>query len=565
MNCLHCGKPLKEGATFCSFCGTPVGSGANTTISRGSSAESGVRSEIIQKPKKKSRLGVALTVAIVVGFWLIILLGIGASLMPEKDTYTSLYTPVDAYIGRSGDAYICYGDGRYVAIEESGVKEAKLSPDRNYIAYITEDNKLVLNNVDQSDRRVIAHGDVESMSMEKSYMMYTIADHDVIYAYQYDTGNTSSIPVNDKAPDGVWTVSSPCGDGNAVMFVDYGEVYVGEFFGGVERIARYADDAEVDLFGISCDAKVALFGVDSEVFLYYRGEIISLGKFSEEEYRVGVALNVAIDSSDTVIISSIDRIFIKTRNNLSEIPMYSQIHLYDIMNAHGGVFGEERFIDADGFYVKIQDEDGDDSTLCYMSYDGVYREVIEGFTDMSFVGQSGIVCMTAYGELVYMDMDVEEGVVTGDRVTVAENVHDFKVSKEGGNYIYYTEPLNCLYCYDISEDSSQRISNDVFAYFVSTDGETVFYMEDHVGIRGNVYLELGSLYAYDSSFEESELIGEKVISDTVTSHLRSGEIDAQAMWFETFIESVQGGYICNANAYVDGDVRELITNIPTNA
>ena len=568
MNCLHCGKPLKDGARFCSFCGTPVGVTPQNSITV---SDNTVNSEI-RKPRqsKKRYIGRVVLIVLVVAVLMAVCLTVGI-LMRNKDNYTHIYTSINAYISESGEAYICYGDGKYIAIEENGVTDARLSPDRDYIGYLTEDGELICADIKQSERYVVAEGDIQLLSMTKTYMIYAISDHNELYVYEYATGDNAVIPQGDAIGGVSWCISPTYNEESAVAYFEGGDIYAGELFGERQHIAHYTDDAEIDLFGISGDANVVLFGVtvdgDNRVYLYYHGDVSQLDTFSDTEYRTGLSLNVANDDSETVVIASLERIFIKTDDSLNEVPMNSNVYLHNIANAHGRPFSEEGFIGADGFYVMRTDKDSDviSNTLCYMSYDGTYREVVKRFTHMRFVGQEGIVCTNEDNELIYISMDVEAGIVTGEPVTIAKNVYDFEVSDNGGNFIYYTYSKFVsfeLYCYDILDDSVDMISDDVHTYYVSTDGESVFYTRDGHGYRGDVNIDVAELYVYNGSFEESELVAEDVIINSVTSHLLNRELDTNGVWFETFVELIDGGYMCHSNVYTDGDVREVIRNVP---
>ena len=562
---------MNEGARFCSFCGTPVNSASAARPADGGGEKAGaVTVEIKKPPKKKGKGKIVLIVALAAALWIAALVMIGIFMMPEGMSPQA--GMISAYISKSGDAYLCYGAGKYVKIEEGHISKAYLSPNREHIVYVTVNGELVYTDIEQKDTHSIDVGDMISVSsVRDTFVVYDIVKNgdESWYLYDYDTGATEHIVSFNEASS--VTRSSSYDECGAVAYVSVNEVYVKAFpWRDLVRIATLDTGERAQILGVSADGNAVLWkkkesAGGQELYLYYYGENERID--SDDIYDT-YYFNAPADTSDIVVITAPEsgQVFIKEKGkdtveqNIGDTLYYSAV-----MNAKGNTFYKDPYFEANGFYVASENREKEGFILNYVNLDGSYREVIKGILSMSFVGEDGIVCLSVDFKLYYAELDVMTGKLKGEMQLIDDEVSDLKVNQAGGDHIYYRKELTDLYSYSISRGESEKVASGVDQYYVSTDGECVFYLKDttHQGgyVSGYISIKTASLHMYDSVADASERIDDNVLTDSVTSNLISGEIDREALWFETFGEFNAEGYTCNAKVYTPDGVRDIILNI----
>lgn len=683
MFCTKCGTQLPDGSRFCSNCGTPVAAAeepkAETIINQpeetpkaepqmevnDTSAADSVRFSTyddapeVQEgeqpvPEKKKKKKTGLIIGIIASVLVVLALAAAALFLFvfNKDDTVAI---IDAYVDSSGNAYVCYGNGKKVKIG-GDIESAVMTPDRSKIIVVEKEGLLYWTDVKKSEKNKIADlsdgGDVEMLDEDSpltdKFLVYSISnvgengeniDDGNIEVFRYDFKNGKNVSIASVTAE-TFTKISAVGSDAAFYGVDDdvsfavaedGEISVlAPDSNKLKKIASYEEDEDVELLGISSDGELVAWTQASageySIIIYRDGKERTV--FTDEADAPEITEDNYLDYFSTYITETYDSSKYKTiseyssyvgekwadevlksteRNpekyfinklteyfkskaeapafdmNISpngklfvilgdEMTFYSNgkdtekvtlpkkiTNGYDIYTTNGlPIYADKNAHRAHGYYVELKDDDGKDGESLYSLYlvsfkDGEHSKLVSGAKWFDVVEDS-LIYKDKNDNAYIAEINAKKGDLENEQ-RIGNELRGIKFALDCSDYLYYlkknssNEDTYDLYLYDVSEEDSDKIASNVHSnFYVSTDGEQVFYFEDVTDDK-NGLVSYGKLKAYSVKEQDSRTVASDVVVGSLTSNLMSGDIDPRSAWFEKYVSGEEETYTCDICYY----------------
>ena len=331
MFCTKCGTQLPDDARFCSGCGAPIAQKAATpdpepVVTRSESvaeqpepqpvtqetpAPEAVRFNTVgdmgdaqeqPKPKKKKKK-TGLIIGIISAALVVILLAV-AALFFFVFKKSDVAAVIDAYVDSSGNAYICYADGKAVKIS-GDVEYAAMTPDRTKIVVAEKEGQLYWTDVKKSEKHKITDLDEDVdivfgdgfTPLTNRFFVYELDTGDEkaeVFRYEFETKKNISvvyITIDTYLKKSAFSSdAASCGIDEDIAYAvaEDGEIKVlSPDSNKFQKISSYGTDDKVELFGVSTDGKLVAWTKAAN------------GKYSVVVYRDGKEETVFSDNAKT--------------------------------------------------------------------------------------------------------------------------------------------------------------------------------------------------------------------------------------------------------------------------
>ena len=292
MFCTKCGTQLPDDARFCSGCGAPIAQNAATPTTEPapqaeyvSEPQPAVNESFASEkpqvdtvddaqqqpaPKKKKKKG--LIIGIISAALVVLLLAAAALfffVFRDKDTVAV----IDAYVDSSGNAYICYANGKAVKIS-GDIEYAAMTPDRTKIIVAEKEGQLYWTDAKKSEKHKIADldGDVEVVfgdnftPVTDRFLVYELdTDSEKVEYFRYEFKTDKNVSILSATVESYSKISA-YGSDAAVYGVDEDVAYAVAKDGEIkvlspdsnkfESIASYSENDDVELIGVSTDGEL---------------------------------------------------------------------------------------------------------------------------------------------------------------------------------------------------------------------------------------------------------------------------------------------------------------------
>lgn len=424
---------------------------------------------------------------------------------------------VQAEKGNDSTAYLPLKGGSSFKIT-SEVKDARVSKDRNVIAYLYPDGHLYARRMDQDSDISISENVTSLVLLGNNSVLYRDSDDKL---HKFLLSDSSDIALG----TGHYGSSE---DGEYIGFFKYDGVYVmNEASSEKEKISTIAEST-TDSMGIrfvSNDGKTVFWGEQSEdksgtetVYCFKNGERFKVGTFETESSYISTDVTSnACQSFYIVSDYGSEYMYIVTEtNNVIKVRLGKDFSNYIIYTANDTLKYDDS-VAYTGIYMHMYD-DGK-FNIYYIDNQGDKEKVISNAKQYVILDEI----------IYYIDEDDNfrmaklSGATLLDDEKITGNVDKF-IAQRG--YIAFFKDTGkdntaSLYIYKKGDKDITKISSDAYAGSIaqSVDGKTLYYYKDVEEIDGT-YQNLGNLYKFTYGDSDST----KIASDVLTGTIDSGYI-----------------------------------------
>ena len=537
---------------------------------------------------KRIRLsGKKLIIAIVAAATAIaILCGVGAFALlsgEERD-----YTAISAYISTGGTAYLCHGDGSHLAVN-GDIKDAVMTADGKRIVVVDNSANVYWLRTGKDDKNIIAKGAdgqvVEIVGVFNDMFFFTAESKNTagnsemqLYCHSFEEKFTQMI-TSLSSCDGVTTSStfmSRSADEGTVAFASGGTIYVFDHDDMTTvSVGAYNKNDEITMQGVSPDGEAVLWTSRSSntvvPYLWYEGVTTELDHVAIGETAPSYFLNCPEDSSDVLVVTNSDsgRVYIKADSKKSLVTVDLSAKLVStslIYTADGELLNKADDVnEKQGFFIPTVRKNGNTEliSMYHVSENGTFNEIASnikyGSDTFDFSGKSFLYIDSS--NVAHIAKLEKNKTAIADTAVITHNALGIFGNDSGADLVYVlTEGKNNafdLYQYDVKKQSTALVESGVDErILISDDAKTVYYFTDTESTENAG--TIGKLNSYSEG--KKSTVEEKVLLDSVTSNLASGELDSKAVWFYTYKNATGDKYIFDMVFYNGQQLQVKIAN-----